>query len=127
MNYTFLYIDRINNHTTNFPNCMNNYGKLKKIEFKKDGIILNTTTCIIYIDNVKIEKEDISDIINQNIKNIKVGRLKNINKNESTNDWTWRNLDINNGFSDAISIISNKKTKTFYFERTDLSCEFEEI
>lgn len=104
-----------------------NYGKLKKIEFKKDGIILNTTTYIIYIDNVKIEKEDISDIMNQNIKNIKVGRLKNINKNESINDWTWRNLDINNGFSDAISIISNKKTKTFYFERTDLSCEFEEI
>lgn len=106
---------------------MNNYGKLKDIEFKNNEIVIHTTTMNIYIENLSLNKEDIFDILNQNIKNIKVGRLKNINLNRNSNDWTWRNLDINNGFSDAISIITNKTTKTFYFKRSNLSCEFETV
>ena len=106
-----------------------NFGKLKEIEIN-NNLIIRTTNQALYIDteNKKFEiPENINfkDFYNQNIKNIKVGRLKNININRDANDWTWRNLDINNGIADALSIIFNSKTLTLYIQRTNISCDFE--
>ena len=106
-----------------------NFGKLKEIEIN-NNLIIRTTNQTLYIDteNKKFEiPKDINlkSFYNQNIKNIKVGRLKNININRDANDWTWRNLDINNGIADALSIIFNSKTLTLYIQRTNISCDFE--
>ena len=106
-----------------------NFGKLKEIEIN-NNLIIRTTNQTLYIDteNKKFEiPENINfkDFYNQNVKNIKVGRLKNINLNRDANDWTWRNLDINNGIADALSIIFNSETLTLYIDRTNISCDFE--
>lgn len=107
-----------------------NFGKLKEIEINKNNLIIRTTNQVLYIntENQTFEipsNANLKDFYNQNIKNIKVGRLKNINQNISSNDWNWRNLDINNGIADALSIIFNNETLTLYIKRTNLSCDFE--
>lgn len=106
-----------------------NFGKLKEIELN-NNLIIRTTNLTLYIDteNKKFEipkNVNFKSFYNQNIKNIKVGRLKNININRDANDWTWRNLDINNGIADALSIIFNSETLTLYIQRTNISCDFE--
>ena len=106
-----------------------NFGKLKEIELN-NNLIIRTTNLTLYIDteNKKFnipQNVNFKSFYNQNIKNIKVGRLKNINLNRDANDWTWRNLDINNGIADALSIIFNSETLTLYIDRTNISCDFE--